>query len=62
VDTAASISPSESNRTHNPGFVSSTLGYRLSPSVLEGMVTGMGEEGPQCLWSYRPFAATWQQP
>lgn len=48
-----------SNRTHNPWFVSSPLGWRSDSSKLEAMVTSMGEAGPQCLWSYSPFSVTW---
>lgn len=48
------------NRTHNPGFVSDIFGYRNRPDMLDGMVTSMGEEGPLCLFTYRPFSVTWR--
>lgn len=48
------------NRTHNPGFVSDIFGYRNRPDMLDGMVTSMGEEGPLCLFTYKPFSVTWR--
>eukprot|EP01048_Picozoa_sp_COSAG05_P016482 COSAG05_NODE_2126_length_3522_cov_3.381245_2_plen_647_part_00 len=60
---AVRIAPNISNRTHNPGLVSDVLGRRLDPTHIEGVVTSMTASGPgcACLWSYRPFAITFEQ-
>lgn len=54
------IASAFANRTHNPGFVSNIFGYRNRPDMLDGIVTSMGSEGPQCLFTYRPFSVTWR--
>lgn len=53
------IAPALANRTHNPGLVSNIFGHRSDPHRLEGMVTGMGDQGPDGLFTYRPFSVSW---
>ena len=53
-----SLPANASNRTHNPGFVSSALGHRLDPARIEAVVTSAGDLGQQCVWSYRPWSVT----
>ena len=55
-----SLPAAGSNRTHNPGFVSSPLGHRLDPARVDAMVTSAGDLGQQCVWSYRPWAVTFE--
>jgi hypothetical protein len=57
---SVSIPPALSNRTHNPGFVSNVFGHRIDASRLEAVVTSMENEGPGCLWGYRPYSVVWR--